>query len=119
MKLNEKVSKGVPCVGVTVVLPGQTSAGGTMFDTVRGNIHVLLFPALSIATHETLLVFVTLNRLPLAGHKRSMTPDPSVALTRLEKLTIGLGTPSELDVKYVKFFGQAVNAGGTVSTTST
>lgn len=96
------VDADMPLVGDVTMLDGQVIVGAGPSATVNGKLHVLTFPALSVALHVTVVVVNTVNRVvPESGQTILAIPDPSVALTLEAKLTLGSRRPSVACVVYV------------------
>ena len=96
------VDVDTPLVGDVAIFDGQDIVGAGPSAIVNGKLHVLIFPALSVALHVTVVVVNTVNRVvPESGQTMLAIPDPSVALTLEAKLTLGSGRPSVACVVYV------------------
>ncbi len=105
-----------PLDGETVTLFEQVMFGASLSTILKGKLHELTLPALSIAVQTTFVVVSTANRVVFeSGQSNDLIPEPSNAVTLEAKLTKGSPRLSDDFVVYMKLEGQLM-AGLTVST---
>ena len=96
-----------PLDGETITLFEQVMFGASLSITLRGKLHELTLPALSIAVQATFVVVDTAKRVVFeSGQSSDRIPEPSDAVTLEAKLTKGSPRLSDGFVVYMKLEGQ-------------